>query len=65
MKIADVAKYNRQVLRLLNDVGDDLAVHGLEPYELGNGPVGVNVAVYRATPLVMRNSSTYALRYPK
>ena len=60
MEVADVAKYNRQVLRLLNDTVDDLAVHGSEPYELGNGDVvGVKLAVYRATPLVSRKSSIF------
>ena len=63
MEIADVAKYNWQVLRLLDDIVDDLAVHGSEPYGLGNGPLGgVKVEVYRATPLVMRKSSILPLK---
>ena len=45
VEIAHVRKHNWQIARLLDDTVDYLAMHGLEPYGLGNGPVGVKVDV--------------------
>ena len=45
VEVAHVGKHNRQIARILDDAVNYLAMHGLEPYGLGNGPVGVNVAV--------------------
>ena len=55
VEVAHVGKHNRQIARILDDAVNYLAMHGLEPYGLGNGPDGNVIA--RAVPFVTRNSS--------